>query len=186
LKLSRQYETHIKVFVFRKFLLVIFSTILKFVHNTKIISCDSVSDQFFEKIEFQRQKTCSIGYFGSKVVIDSPGYSISNRDDSIEALHLDINKLVFYLPEKVDTNFKNLVIYEANGCSIKNISNQNFKGLIKLCALLLENNQIEKILSDTFKDLKELQYLWLSKKIFLNFCPTKLKLFFQVATESDF
>lgn len=89
--------------------------------------------------------------------------TISTHDKSIGALVFYSNTNIFYLPVGVDQSFPNLLGYEAEHCAIKIISRQNFKRLKKLKFLFLAHNQIEKISSNTFNDLKYLTRLDLSE-----------------------
>lgn len=99
--------------------------------------------------------------------IDSPRFTIlSAVDDSVEGLFLADNKKISHLPVGVDKVFRKLLIIVATSCSIKNLTNENFSNLTQLTTLYLGANQIEKIMSDTFTDLRSLVTLDLSKKTF--------------------
>jgi Leucine rich repeat len=97
--------------------------------------------------------------------IDRKETIISTRDDSVEALTFERNKQIFVLPENVNKAFSNLWAYDASFCSVQEICHNNFDGLTNLHYLKLDENQIEKIFSDTFEDLKMLEFLSLSMSI---------------------
>lgn len=108
-------------------------------------------------------RTCSMTESTS---IDSFGFTIkSNRDETITGLDLESNKNILFLPIRVDRSFAKLVAYNANGCSLKSLSKENFKNLRFLKHLWLGENEIVKIYSDTFVDLSSLVDLALCKKI---------------------
>jgi hypothetical protein len=99
--------------------------------------------------------------------IDEPGVEITNdRKETISGLNFFGNKNIFYLPENVTASFPNLIAYGASMCNVKTIAKKNFKGLNKLRWLGLHGNQIKKIPSDTYEDLKELEFLKLGKKTY--------------------
>lgn len=101
--------------------------------------------------------------------ISSTGITINSaRDETITRMSFSNNKNIFYLPDDVNENFPNLLRYNAKRCSITLITKTNFKGLNKLVKLNLWGNQLEKITSDTFKDLVDLQVLKLGEMIMTN------------------
>lgn len=108
-------------------------------------------------------KTCFMYY---STAIDSPGIVISTRDSDVGGLDFAVNKKVRFLPERVAESFPNLVGYTAWSCSLTEIYKTNFKNLINLRKLDLGENQIEKISSNTFEDLRSLEKLDLSKKFY--------------------
>lgn len=97
----------------------------------------------------------------SKIIIDEYNETISTKDDAILALSFYTNKKIQYLPVKVAESFPNLIAYGADNTSVKEISKENFKGLTKLRTLGLIGTEIEKIYSDTFEDLVNVEVLWL-------------------------
>lgn len=84
-------------------------------------------------------------------------------DHSVSGLYFNENKEIEYLPVAVHSTFPNLVEYQANDCSIREISRKNFAKLYKLNYIRLHFNKIEKITSDTFADLPLLRGIALSK-----------------------
>lgn len=102
--------------------------------------------------------------------IDTPGFTISSaKNETVEGLRLAENRKIRFLPEKVSEKFPNLLAYYAYSCSLTEVFKINFEKLVKLKILLLDSNQIVKIPSDTFEDLKSLEYVQLRKKLF-RFC----------------
>lgn len=74
----------------------------------------------------------------------------SDRDEAVEGFHVWINPHIEHLPSNLGKKFPNLIIMYVSDCSIKEIKKENFKGLIKMRRLQLNDNQIEKIDDDTF------------------------------------
>lgn len=100
------------------------------------------------------------------VAISSIGLTIGTaRNESVGAIEFSGNKRLQFLPENPANNFPNLEIYQASGCAIERIHRNNFRNLSKLRVLWLTSNPLEKISSDTFKDLISLESLVLSKII---------------------
>jgi hypothetical protein len=122
-----------------------------------------------ERVEYYdwtigNMKSC---FMDRETSIDSEGFQISTKDETIQGLRMENNKNVEFLPESPSRLFENLIGYNAEKCSIKQISYKNFKNLIKLQVLWLKKNEIEMIPSDAFKDLSSLEMLGLRK---INFC----------------
>jgi hypothetical protein len=128
--------------------------------KTKEIFCETVVMMFINGYT-GRMKTCLMK---NSTTIDAVGATISARDIRVLGLHFKDNKNIIFLPDKVAETYSNLSDFNAQNCSIEEITNRNFKGLSKLKFLILCVNQIEKILSDTFEDLIALEQLWLRKK----------------------
>lgn len=101
--------------------------------------------------------------------INSANTVIAERDETVEAMWMHGNKKAFYLPNKISEKFPNIVLYQADRCSIKEISRDNFYGLTSLRELDLNDNQIEKLKDGTFDGLLNLHFLRLSKFNFLRF-----------------
>lgn len=97
--------------------------------------------------------------------IPSKDYTISSEPDAnMGIIRFDNNKKISYLPTKIAEKFPNVNKIYASSCSIKEVSNENFKSLSKLKALFLGNNEITKINKNTFEGLTSLEALGLSKK----------------------
>ena len=90
--------------------------------------------------------------------------SLSTSDDSIEGLYMWSNKKIKFLPVNINKSLPNLKAYGANRLSLTIISYSNFKGLFKLKALWLSENEIEIIPDGVFKDLSNIEYLDLRKE----------------------
>lgn len=96
--------------------------------------------------------------------INSTGFSISSsKDNNVKGFYSYRNDKIEFLPENFAEKFPNLVVIWASRCSIKKVSKKNFRNLRKLRGLDLDKNQIERIESDTFDDLIELEELHLGK-----------------------
>lgn len=102
-------------------------------------------------------KTCRM----QTLKIASEGILISSSDVSIRGFTLGGNRQIFFLPSRIDNSFPNLLVIDAAHCSLKSVSKDSFVNLKKLQLLYLQNNQIDTIRSDTFKDLTSLEQLYL-------------------------
>lgn len=115
------------------------------------------------------------------VAIDWP------RDDTIELLWLTGNRGIEYLPVKVYRNFPKLGFYWAGHCAITEISKKNFEQLKNLQWVALQDNQIERISSNTFEGLDELRQVFLGNlniSVFRNQFFVKFE-YQQASTESN-
>lgn len=144
---------------------VVFTFFMLTVHQLEAseVQCERKENESFHLVG--SVKTC---FMQTVTAITSPGFSITPKDDTIEGLRIDGNKKIHFLPEKVAEKFPKLLAYFANRCSVTEISKSNFEVLVKLRILLLSFNQIEKIYSNTFEDLKSLEYIQLSKKFHIS------------------
>lgn len=121
----------------------------------KRVQCDTIDYQF------RGLQTC---YMHGETTIDSRGFLISSaKDRGMQQMFIGFKKKVFYLPENIDEKYPDIVHIWAQSSSIKSISNGVFDNLIALKELKLYNNQIEEIEGETFKNLKSLVELDLSK-----------------------
>jgi Leucine rich repeat len=142
--------------VFSLILVTVLQLILE--SKAKFIDCEETNTIEFEKTSVL---VCDMT---NRTEIDSYAAMITaTRNKSITGLSFTNNENIFFLPENVAEKFPNLLLYTAAKCSIKEVSCQNFKGLKYLKWLILQHNQIEKIKSNTFEDLQELDWIALSK-----------------------
>jgi len=103
------------------------------------------------------QKSC---YMKSRTSVDSPDTTISSASDtSVGGIILDSNKQIRFLPFEIYKSYPNLIVLNAHHCSIKAISNDNFKNLKHLRHIGMESNPITIIPSDVFKGLESLEFL---------------------------
>lgn len=144
------------------FLILIFLMEVFVSIETKEIAHGSIADGNWVPPIF----TVKTSFVLTTTTINKPNVIIAPGDESIKGLRIDYNNKIFYLPIKVGENFPNLLGYSAYSCSIKDISRANFYGLSKLKFLSLGSNRIEKIASDTFSDLTDLERLALRKNSF--------------------
>jgi Leucine-rich repeat (LRR) protein len=150
-----------------KLFVIVLILIVSFLGESKSeaqqIACEIIENGGWTAQGLGWVKTC---WMSKTERIDKQDVKISSeRDELVQALQFHDSKSIFYLPINVDEKFPNLVVYYAGSCSIKKISKQNFIGLSSLKVLILEQNQIEQIPSETFNDLISLERLWLSKKL---------------------
>lgn len=130
---------------------------------SKEINCESLNfiDWGEDWGQVGRVKSCIMDDLTS---IEEPNVKISSAYDRyVKGLNFAHNKQIFNLPDNVAENFPNLLAYSAWDCSVKEITNNDFKGLTKLIRLALDDNQIEKVASKAFDDLENLRTLWLGK-----------------------
>lgn len=126
------------------------------------LECENKSAfNYFGHTGTESAKTCFMQIF---TTIDSPGFTISTSDGTIEGLSFDRNKKIRFLPEQIAEKFPNLLFFLACGCSLTEVLKSNFESLVKLRDLQLSMNQIEKISSNTFEDLASLKTLKLCKE----------------------
>lgn len=106
-------------------------------------------------------QTC---YMDTVTRIEVPeSFALLSRDESIQGLNFHLNQKIYYLPIHVHENLPNLIVYNAEGCSITTIVKANFEKLISLRVLSLNDNNIELISSDTFQDLNSIEWIILRK-----------------------
>lgn len=125
------------------------------------VPCENVKN--YTWIEpYATKLTC---FMERSTLIDSKNFWISSdRNESVEGFHCNGNHKIEYLPNDFAEKLPNLIILNAGDCSIKAISQKNFKGLNKLRALNLVYNKIRNIHDDTFDGLPELEVIWLCKR----------------------
>lgn len=105
-------------------------------------------------------KLCLMNNF---TVLDTNDITVTSTRNEIEEMVFTGNRNVKFLPILVYQTWPNMREITAYGCSIQNISRSNFDKLNQMRRLQLENNQIEIIKSDTFRDLVRLESLNLGK-----------------------
>lgn len=109
------------------------------------------------------QKSCVLK---ETTTIIAPGSKFSScLDPSIRGIEFWENRKIHYLPEGASEKFPDLLGFSAGHCSVTAIEREIFRGLTKVKDVLLEDNQIEGIPSDTFDDLTSLVYLSLSENV---------------------
>lgn len=103
-------------------------------------------------------------FMNKRTVIDSDNYVLADlKDDDVEGIIFERNMDIEYLPFKIYLQFPNLDIYKASRCSIQQISKENFEKLYRLKYIELSFNRIQKLHANTFKGLKSLERVLLSK-----------------------
>ena len=104
----------------------------------------------------RKLKFCIIDYQG----VDPEGFtSAKTAYKEIEGLNLNHERSVKFIPENIAELFPELIVYDARCCSIHTLMEKDFKGLTKLEAIFLMDNEIELIDRDSFKDLTNLRKL---------------------------
>jgi hypothetical protein len=122
------------------------------------ISCGLITS--YEFLTTNQVKDCTMD---AKQSINTTNLIFRTRDNTMEVLSFWNIKTVFYLPTKIAAAFPVLTQVRAINCSIKEVFRHNFIGLNEMKILLLPFNQIEKIASDTFEGLKNLEHIGLRK-----------------------
>lgn len=141
--------------MFTIFAMLIFDPILA---ERKQISCEEIK----KWDSFDNGLACIMN---DSAKIDLMRFRILPGSNEPMALYLKKNKKIFYLPIRLQESFPEIIRIEADHCTIKSISYENFKGLRKLVLLDLRYNRIESIVKNTFDDLVSLKWLWLRKNI---------------------
>lgn len=92
------------------------------------------------------------------IAINSTDFLITSpRNELFVVFFARYNKKLQYLPSNLGEKFPNLLSLFADGCSIEELSKENFKGLNKLNYLELSDNQIETINDDVFEYTPEIK-----------------------------
>lgn len=144
--------------------LFLFSGAILSVVGSNVIACKNIVPLHWYASWFPEAKPLTTCSFSTNQVIDSTGFVIASwKNENVKAITFASRKRIKYLPGGVGEKFPNLLIYNACNCSIKSISNVNFKGAQKLVILSLRDNEIEKIQVGTFDDLPSLEVIDLSK-----------------------
>lgn len=95
-----------------------------------------------------------------RTAINSTNFIIADmKDEEIEGIVFESNTNIEYLPYKIYMQFPNLDFYNAERCSIQQISKENFEKLSRLRSIVLSHNKIQKISGNTFKGLGNLLYV---------------------------
>lgn len=124
--------------------------------NGRILFCESVEHENYMEKSYD---TCMLT---DTTEIDSFGFIFLYKERSgVKALNFNGNKKIVFLPEKVYLSFPKLVAIDASHCSIRK---ENFENLEHLTTLLLFNNEIEKIYSNTIQNLHSLEYIDLGEE----------------------
>lgn len=97
------------------------------------------------------------------LTINVKNYTIStDKGVKVKGFSARKNLNIEYLPINIYDLFPNLIAYKAINCSVKSLSIENFRNLLALELLALDNNQIEGIPPGVFSDLGSLEVLNLS------------------------
>lgn len=132
----------------------------------KEISCDS--EIFWAEIIYiqnfqlssENSENCVLE-FGSYVDSEDYSFVADSNYDRIDTIVVMNQPNVEFLPVLVNDRFPMVKKYAVVNTLIGKISSKNFEKLFKLEQLLFENNRIETIRSDTFRDLMNLKELYI-------------------------
>lgn len=118
------------------------------------ISCEEVSSCY-------NYNCCK---FEKTTGIDSKNITIAGEEDqAVNAVSIQYNKKIQFLPVGVHRKFPNLEAYVAKSASVKEISALNFEKLTNLKILNLQNNQIEFVPNFCFEGLTKIEEISISK-----------------------
>lgn len=124
------------------------------------INCETIDNEYLTDA-YGELKLCEMT---DKTSIDVPGVALDvEQDESILAIRFYDNKKIFFLPVDVYKSYPKLVIYFAHSCNIKFLFKENFENLGTVKELHLDNNRIQKLDGEMFKDMASLQIIYLSK-----------------------
>lgn len=97
--------------------------------------------------------------------IESTGIILpSTMNKTVKKLVFSKNKKIHFLLEKVAKNFPFLHEIWADGCSLTEVYKINFLNMDRLGRVILDDNQITRIASNTFDDSPTLDWVSLGKK----------------------
>lgn len=131
--------------------------------SQKELICEGKRQWKFKLID-SKVLTCMI----LQAEVGSKNYTLKTlKDDLVHGISFRNNTKALFLPEKVYGKFPNLLIYDAQGCSISFVDNINFEKLFKLTAVDLSHNMIDHIPKDLFSDSSDIQIIDMSKWIIL-------------------
>lgn len=106
--------------------------------------------------------------FKNSSVINSTDFFISDRrHDGVNSISFHANSKIEFLPVSIFLKFSNVQSYDADRCSIQEISKKNFEHLLKLRSINLSFNRIKTIKHDTFERLPKLETILLSNFFYL-------------------
>lgn len=118
------------------------------------IACERLTENF-------QGYTCDMRFY---TLINDIGFTISYLfNDNILKIDLSDNRNIEFLPISPHQTFPNLKDDYARRCAIREISKANFEKMHYLERIVLHDNQIYAVLSDTFEGLTSLWLLDLSK-----------------------
>lgn len=131
------------------------------------MACDQIAtDWITDEYRIHYPSSCCELELGT--VIDASDYTFvaDTNDGSIDTLFIKHQQNVEFLPVSIDERFPDLETYEVINTPVQKLSKKNFKKMFQLKYLKLDRNGIEVIRSDTFEDLINLTYIFISKRQF--------------------
>lgn len=123
-------------------------------------SCDEPKCEIVEQEwnDFdEKLKTCTLE---TECGISEKDITIADAQDlAVKGFSMQEDVKVLYLPGNLSEKFPNLVVYHLEKSAVKEITENNFKGLYELTQLILAYLQIKHIDINAFKDNSKLEYL---------------------------
>lgn len=127
------------------------------------IKCSSKSEYVhthFDVVYGRMSKCCHVT--DTEILHDDSTF-LAVEDISVDGLQIrntdgfDLLPVSHFLPVRIYRSYPNIIGIYAGGQKLKEISKKNFQRLLKLEYLFLNNNNIQKIKSDTFEGLIKLK-----------------------------
>lgn len=96
-------------------------------------------------------------FLNNQAAIESKDTTIGNKDKSVTEVHFTLNTKIQFLPASIHQSFPNLRFYAAGQCGLEQVFKNNFELLPDLAEIILSENRIHTITSDTFEGLRKLE-----------------------------
>lgn len=160
-KIGLKYQSYLAKKLEMNFVVLLFTIFAFCEAEREEIKCEIIEMWRYYSFGMDPPKTC---FMNKETSISSQeSFLASPKDETIEGFNLDENSRIYYLPANVAEKFPNLLVYSAHHCSILSVNNENFYNLIHLKQLILHDNKINRVVSNTFEGLTALEYLLLRK-----------------------
>lgn len=126
---------------------------------------NEVGDGKVTDVIWHKWPETSLGTFvtSKNLTINTKNFTIStDKGVKVKGFSARKNTRIEYLPINIYELFPNLIAFKAINCSVKSLSIENFRNLLALELLALDNNEIEGLPPGVFRDLGSLEILNLS------------------------
>lgn len=128
------------------------------------VACDELRENWGSALKTKNASSCCELKYGTQ--IDAPDYTFLDEMNyaAVELMTITNQQNVEFLPVLLHERFPFLKLYRVENTVVPKISKKNFQKLNQLVWLTLNRNQIELIKSDTFMDLVNLKFVYISEK----------------------
>lgn len=124
--------------------------------NIKCNLFGTYSHDYFDNKYGNMTKCCEVSA-PTEILYDDTTF-LDVQETAVDGLYIKNSGGIHYLPVRIYKSYPNIIgIYAGKNKEIKEISKKNFQKLLKLEYLFLNNNNIQKIKSDTFEGLIKLK-----------------------------